>query len=238
MSFPPENMNLPPEKKPPEPIGSSDQWVDEHGDQLYRVALARVGDRDAAEDLVQETFLAAWKGREAFDGRSALATWLVAILKRKVADHFRRTGREAKLEEQQEHNAMFNRHSHWSQRPGRLASAPESAAENEEFWEVMATCMEGLPSPLAQAFHLRELEATSSTETSKLLGITRKNLSVRLHRARLLLRRCLEERWISSKRKQGEVNHDETLPPAIDSHLQMRSSDGIPQRFVRPPPNG
>ncbi len=178
-------------------IESPDRWVDEHGDQLYRVAITRVGDRNVAEDLVQETFLAAWKGRETFDGRSALATWLVAILHRKVADYFRKTGREAKFDEYQEQEAevIFSHRGHWNQRPRELASAPESAAEITEFWEVVAECADGLPSPLAQAFHLRDLEACSPVDVSEQLGITRKNLSVRLHRARVLLRRCLEGRW-------------------------------------------
>src|SRR5882672_4854524 len=69
-------------------------WVGEHGDCLYRYALARVRKPEVAEDLVQETFLAAVRGYEKFGGRSSERSWLVGILKNKIVDHFRKLGRE------------------------------------------------------------------------------------------------------------------------------------------------
>ena len=76
-------------------IGKSDaaifddpeSWVDHYGDFLYRFALSRVKDPDIAEDLVQETFLAALRSRESFESRSAGRTWLIAILKHKIVDY-------------------------------------------------------------------------------------------------------------------------------------------------------
>jgi RNA polymerase sigma-70 factor (ECF subfamily) len=64
-------------------------WVDRHGDYLYRFALARIKDPSVAEDLVQETFLAALGARKNFESRSAVRTWLTAILKHKIVDYFR-----------------------------------------------------------------------------------------------------------------------------------------------------
>ena len=75
-----------PEKMRPNPL----EWLENHGDVLYRMALVRVGKPDLAEDLVQETLLAAWQARDSFAGKSSESTWLVAILKRKIIDHFRR----------------------------------------------------------------------------------------------------------------------------------------------------
>ena len=69
-------------------------WVDLHGDYLFRFALSRVRDRQVAEDVVQETFIAALKARERFGGRSEERTWFVAILKNKIIDHFRRVARD------------------------------------------------------------------------------------------------------------------------------------------------
>jgi len=74
-------------------------WVAQHGDYLYRNALLRLGDREAAEEVVQETLLAALQGRGQFSGRSSERTWMVGILKHKVVDHLRRAGRETPLEE-------------------------------------------------------------------------------------------------------------------------------------------
>jgi RNA polymerase sigma factor (sigma-70 family) len=69
------------------------RWVDEHGDALYRYALGRVGRADVAEDLVQETFLAALRAAGSFAGRSSERTWLTGILKNKLIDRLRREGR-------------------------------------------------------------------------------------------------------------------------------------------------
>ena len=70
------------------------RWVEEYGDYLFRYALMRLRDPSRAEDMVQETFLAALKGGRSFAGRSAEKTWLVGILKNKIADYFRKASRE------------------------------------------------------------------------------------------------------------------------------------------------
>ena len=61
-------------------------WVDQHGDSLFRFAVLRVRDPEAASDLVQETFLEALRARDTYSGRSSVRTWLVAILKHKIVD--------------------------------------------------------------------------------------------------------------------------------------------------------
>jgi DNA-directed RNA polymerase specialized sigma subunit, sigma24 homolog len=73
---------------------AASRWVDDHGECLYRYALVRVRKPEIAEDLVQETFLAAVRGYEKFGGRSSERSWLVGILKNKIVDHFRKLGRE------------------------------------------------------------------------------------------------------------------------------------------------
>lgn len=73
-------------------------WLDQHGDALYRYALLRVREPVLAEDLVQETLLAARKDFDKFQGRGAERTWLIGIMKHKIADHFRRTQREVRVQ--------------------------------------------------------------------------------------------------------------------------------------------
>jgi RNA polymerase sigma factor (sigma-70 family) len=70
------------------------EWVDRYGDYLFRYAMVRLRDRPSAEDLVQETFLAALKDYGSFSGKSSESTWLVGILKHKILDHFRRQARD------------------------------------------------------------------------------------------------------------------------------------------------
>jgi RNA polymerase sigma-70 factor, ECF subfamily len=65
-------------------------WLVEHGDALYRYARSRVGDRELAEDLVQDAFLAALESRDRFQGRATVRTWLLSILRHKIVDHYRR----------------------------------------------------------------------------------------------------------------------------------------------------
>jgi DNA-directed RNA polymerase specialized sigma24 family protein len=71
---------------------TAERWVDEHGECLYRFALLRVRKPEVAEDLVQETFLAAVRGYEKFGGHSSERTWLCGILKNKIVDLFPKTG--------------------------------------------------------------------------------------------------------------------------------------------------
>src|SRR6478672_13849330 len=75
------------------------RWLDDHGDYLFKYAGFRLRDTSAAEDAVQETFLAALKAYEKFEGRGSERTWLVGILKHKVIDHFRKLEREAPIGE-------------------------------------------------------------------------------------------------------------------------------------------
>jgi RNA polymerase sigma-70 factor (TIGR02943 family) len=173
------------------------QWVDRYGDAMLRFALARVGRIEIAEDLVQEAFLAAWQARETFDGRSSFSTWLGGILRRKIADFYRRAGRDmvlAQLDRDVPGEPLFTKRGKWAAPVAHWKESPVTIAENSEFWKVMAHCMAQLPVHLAEAFRLREMRHASVEEICSATGVTPKNLSVRLHRARLLLRRCLDQR--------------------------------------------
>src|SRR6516164_10428229 len=69
-------------------------WLTAHGDYLFNFAVGQLRDPAAAEDVVQETFLAALKARDRFSGRSSDRTWLVGILRHKIYDHLRKVCRE------------------------------------------------------------------------------------------------------------------------------------------------
>jgi len=180
-------------------------WVDQHGDYLYKYALFRLRDGSAAEDAVQETFLAALKAYRGFEGRGSERTWLVGILKHKVTDHFRRTMREAQIGEPEddtfEHNEFFTRTDEWTNHwntdyaPSDWHATPAELMERSEFWHVLNDCLSPLPKRAASAFTLREVDGLSSEEICQALNISVNNLWVMLHRARLHLRNCLERNW-------------------------------------------
>jgi RNA polymerase sigma-70 factor (ECF subfamily) len=175
-------------------------WVDRYGDMLVQYAYARLGALDSAEDAVQETFLAAWRARGTFDGRSSLRTWLVGILRRKIADHYRRAGRDGRRVADQSADAYdeeFTAAGGWANPVARWTQTPDQLAENGEFWKVFEHCLDALPAHFAQAFHLREIRQSSVDEVCRVTDVTPQNLAVRLHRARTLLRSCLQRKWFA-----------------------------------------
>lgn len=179
-------------------------WVDEHGDLLFRYAMQRAREPQIAEDLVQETFVSALGAKERFAGASSERTWLVGILRHKIVDHFRKSARqpnplgdeaEAALEE-----PVFDRRGHWKSMPAKWAIDGDSPAEKAEFWATFHECLAKLPPRAADAFCLRELSPLAGKEVCDVLGITATNLWTLLHRARMMLRRCLEENWFARGR--------------------------------------
>jgi RNA polymerase sigma-70 factor (ECF subfamily) len=181
-----------------------EDWVALHGDVLFRFAITRVKDPGVAEDLVQETFLAALKGRESFSGKSSERTWLVGILKHKISDHFRNASREQPVEDPQVYidpEDPFDESGRWKVGPGKWGGSPAKAMEDKEFWGVFGRCLEDLPERLRQVFSLRELDGVEGSQVCKVLSISSTNLWVILHRARTQLRKCLELNWFGDKKE-------------------------------------
>jgi RNA polymerase sigma-70 factor (ECF subfamily) len=182
-------------------------WVDRYGDYLFRYAMLRLRDRSTAEDLVQETFLAALKGREAFSGKSSESTWLVGILKHKIADHFRHQAREAPLEDgdlrEQPDSSPFDGSGHWTNGPTDWGGNPADLYREKNFLDQLTKCLSGLSPNHANAFTLREIEGEDTREICKVLNVSETNLWVILHRARMQLRRCLETRWFNKRTEEG-----------------------------------
>lgn len=177
-------------------------WLERHGDALYAFALARVRNGTVAEDLVQETLLAAWANRAGFRGASAERTWLTGILRHKVFDHLRRAGREVPLDEDRDYpadleNECFDARGHW-QVDVREWSRPDRVLEQERLLVALRECIGALPERLGMLFVLREVDGMGTDELIELLDISSPgNLWVMLSRARMRLRACLEERSVT-----------------------------------------
>ena len=183
-------------------LSDPQDWVEKHGDYLFRSALLRVRDPTVAEEMVQETLLAALQARERFAGQSSERTWLVGIMKHKITDHFRRTAREQAGAEgdigDQENSELFNETGHWRDQSAgpKDWGDPSYALDRQQFWEAMKHCLGELPHRTATVFTLREIDEVPSEEICNLLKITKSNLWVMLHRARTHLRRCLEVHYV------------------------------------------
>ncbi len=154
-----------------------------------------------AEDLVQETLLAALKARQQFAGRSSESTWLIGILKNKIMDHLRKAFREQATDlstglEDNIESEYFNSTGHWRSMPS-IWNHPEQAMEQTEFMKIFQECINGIPARQAEIFKFCELDGMSAKETSKVLDITTTNIWVALHRARLKLRDCIDKLWFN-----------------------------------------
>jgi len=182
-------------------------WLERYGDYLFNYAVVRVNDRGKAEDLVQETFLAALKGRDRFRGESAERTWLTSILKRKIIDTYRKKYSSGETAVGKHGETIFDGDfysneepfkGHWleGKGPNSYTLLPEGQMEQEELMKFIRLCIENLQPQQASAFIMRMIDEEDTDTICKELGISTSNLWVMLHRARLKMRACLEKHWM------------------------------------------
>ena len=177
--------------------------LDAHRRYLLRVALLQLRDADLAEDVVQDTIVAALAAREGFSGRSSVKTWLTGILKHKIVDAIRQKQRRpivaATFDDEtdlDEFDPLFKDNGAWEAPPADWGD-PENALSRAEFMGIMDLCLERLPPNTARVFLMREVLELETHEICKELAITANNLWVILYRARMALRQCLEQNWFS-----------------------------------------
>ncbi|HXR56998.1 MAG TPA: sigma-70 family RNA polymerase sigma factor [Casimicrobiaceae bacterium] len=177
--------------------------IDTHRRYLLRIARLQLRDADLAEDVVQETLVAALSARQGFSGRSTVRTWLTGILKHKIVDAIRQKSRRplvnASFDEEADletFDPMFTDSGAWEAPPADWGD-PENALSRQQFMEVLGECLERLPPATARVFMMREILELDSAEICKELTITANNLWVILYRARMSLRQCLEQNWFA-----------------------------------------
>ena len=176
-----------------------DRWIDEHGDYLFRYALLRVSRRETAEDIVQETFLAALRAADSFVGRASERTWLTGILNNKLIDRLRLDGRvrlASDLGGDDFLDALYDRTGHWKKPPGDWGADPAELLQRREFWEAFERCRAGLPDRLREALTLRLIDDLAPDVVCATLDITPANLWTMLHRARVRLWHCLDSQGL------------------------------------------
>lgn len=179
------------------------EWVDQYGDYLFRYAFIRVRNRETAEDMVQETLLAALRAFESYEGRSTVKTWLVGILKNKIIDHIRKASRRDRLEvlpsEEEISERYFNNIGLWNTVLADWAGNPDELMAEKQLYAVLRDCLAGVPLKSRQAFILKLLDNKDSEEICNVLSVSPSNLWVLLHRCRNSLRECLEINWINKR---------------------------------------
>ena len=181
--------------------------------QMLKFATLQLSNTHLAEDAVQEALIGALKNAGSFGARAALKTWVFAILKNKIADVLRQKQRTINAgsllrddEEQEDFAELFNAKGMWlaDERPQAWGN-PVASLQERQFWIVFETCLENLPGQQARVFMMREFIEMESHEICAAVGITTSNLNVMLHRARLRLRECMENRWFANGDRHDEL---------------------------------
>ncbi len=175
-----------------------DKWVDVYADYLFNYAVGRVSDAEIAKDLVQETFLAGLKSAKNYKGTAAERTWLIAILKRKIIDYYRKiNSKKGKAEVRINYAAGSDSEGDWleEQVADPFSIQENDAVENEELGMAIQSCIAKLPKKQSLVFTMKTIQGISTEDICNELGINPSNLWVMVHRARTALMGCLNENW-------------------------------------------
>ncbi len=179
---------------------------------MLKFAWLQLRDESSAEDAVQEAMAAVLTGKKSFNNRAQLKTWVFAILKNKIVDIIRERARfssaGAALEEIPEnaYDDLFDERDHWhaDTRPSAWGD-PESSFSSQQFWKIFEICLTRLPENTARVFMMREMLDLDTEEICKELAISPTNCWVVLHRARMALRLCLDDRWFNAGDRDAEL---------------------------------
>ncbi|MDF0675530.1 MAG: sigma-70 family RNA polymerase sigma factor [Nitrospira sp.] len=183
-----------------------DELVNKHHGALIRMAMGYVADREVAEEVVQDTWIAVIDGLDRFEGRSSLRTWIFGIMIHKAKDRGVREKRhttfssfESAVDDSDKavDPSRFRQSGEWA---GHWAfppqpwddQTPEKLLASQQAVEAMNRAIEALPRTLKDVLILRDVERVDAREVCEILKITETNLYVRLHRARERVRQVVE----------------------------------------------
>jgi RNA polymerase sigma-70 factor, ECF subfamily len=178
---------------------------------LLRLARSQLGST-SAEDAVQETLLAAWRGGDGFRGASAIRTWLVGILRFKIIDQVRANRRycvrieapdiEQEVDEGQ-FDPLFDDRGQWAERPAEWYPDVSVDVAQRQLLRLLQACLERLPRNTSRIFLMREYLGFDTQEICRQTGFTSVNVRALLYRARMGLRTCLDVKVRPDKDKGG-----------------------------------
>ena len=186
--------------------GAFDELVNRHHGALIRMAMGHVADREVAEEVVQDTWMAVIEGLQRFEGRSSLRTWIFGILIHKAKDRGVREKRHTTFSAfesfDDDHDDAVDPSrfqpsgewaGHWAFPPQPWNDqTPEKLLASQQAVAAMNRAIEALPRTLKDVLILRDVEGVEAKEVCAILKITETNLYVRLHRARERVRAAVE----------------------------------------------
>lgn len=167
-----------------------EELVRRHADRLYAVVLRLLADADQAEEVTQEAFLRAWRGIGRFRGSSSFFTWLYRIGLNEAKHRGARrppSGVVISLDDE-----PIERAPDWSE-------APEVRQAEGELREVLEVAIRGLPDSYRLPLILRDVEGLSTREAAEAMELGEAAFKSRLHRARLAVRRAIDEYFLEAE---------------------------------------
>ena len=182
-------------------ILNPDKWVALHSDYLFNYTISRINDRDLSKDLVQDTFFAGLNAMKNFQGKASERTWLIAILKRKIIDYYRKINSvKGKAEVKMNFYTDGDREGEWIEErvPTDWRNEIDKSIENKELSVAIERCINKLPDKYAIVFRMKTIQELETEQICKELNITSSNLWVIIHRARTQLRKCMEDNWFKN----------------------------------------
>ena len=188
-----------------------DELTPFHRDML-KFARLELRDDDLAQDAVQETLVSAMTKMSQFEHKSQLKTWVFAILKNKIIDLIRLRARSSSVAinvdeiPENSFDDLFDEHGKWQDdMQPKDWDCPEKSFTRSQFWEVFEMCLTRLPENTARIFMMREMLGFETGEICKELSVSSANCWTTLHRARMALRLCLNEKWFNSEHHDVEL---------------------------------
>lgn len=184
------------------------EWVQNYSDYLYNHAMYRTRNSALSEDLVQDTFVSAFKGKDNFKGNASEKTWLVTILKNKIIDHYRKASTRKQINISQMGDAAdyfydtvgedgASNGSHRNRAVGQMQTEGMNLTEQNELNDILFDCFDKLPEQWSEISKMKLVDDASTEEITKAFNITKSNFWVILHRAKLQLRECLQHNWVN-----------------------------------------
>jgi len=183
------------------------QWLALYGDYLFSIAIIKLNDRQLAEDILQETFLSAIKAAPNFRGESSEKTWLTTILNNKIIDQYRKklvvkSATEYISQTELSFTQSFFESGpsvipHWLEEtyPRHWGTGADAGLNQREFEDILNACIKKMPDKLKLIFMAKFMEEETADNICKEFDLSSSNYWVIIHRAKVLMRSCLEKNW-------------------------------------------
>jgi len=176
------------------------QWASLYAEEMLNWAFHKTSSGEMAEDLVQDTFLAASEKISTFKGNSTPKTWLFSILNNKIVDYYRKKVKLAVPVEDQVLSSVFDKAESWAHKrmPHDWSDDDGHLLDEEDFQKVLKYCLDALPEKWNLCVKLKYLTQKNGQEICQELNLTPSNFWQIIHRAKLQLRDCIEQNWFNN----------------------------------------